>query len=179
MIVETVEHYAARRYPQEEPPLAPSAASSQIVRIGAAMWDALEARLGNPRQHGLYDHHKVFTPADRARAAIVCQNAEDFCAKCDKLSRTANINNRAIREHLASLGIFFGIPAATAGRPAFVFPGGSQYQGMLAELTAGLPERSSPEDCGYRPRNAGLESFAQLAGAAEDLATDVKVRPRC
>ena len=116
--------------------------SSRLFRFGAADANSLlskvHANLTCAGQLWTDGTAIRFSPADRARLAIIASSAEDFSQKL-RLAADGAFDPRR-RGALEDQGVLLAVApvdqkAWTPPRVAFVFPGqGSQYVGMLAEI---------------------------------------------
>ncbi len=115
-----------------------------------------------------------FTPADRARLAVVADSAEMLAEKLQVACK--QMSNPAAQPFLEQHAIFCRTPGERRPRIAFVFPGqGSQYAGMLRELVRDVPAAGDAlREIDAALVRHGLPSFAQMAwDDASRLGVDV------
>jgi len=147
------------------PAVAAAPGAWRICRLGAPALEPLAAQAAAARAEALYAAaaDARFTPADRARLAIV---AESPAALADKLQLAARqLHDPGVRTVLEQRGIFARTLGSRAPRIAFVFPGqGSQYVGMLRQLAADVPAaRQAIDEIDRTMRRRAFQTFAQMA----------------
>jgi len=142
----------------------------EVIRIGAQSEDELEDLLTRfveaPSSASSFQR---FRAGDRVRLAFVLEDSAELPSRIP-LARQL-IRNRSMQSAAEMQGIFFGKPAESCPRIAFLFAGqGSQYAGMLRSLSENHPAtRAILDEINAELARAELPPFEQIAWEQTEL----------